>query len=87
MAEEKHYIGYIVETFGEFQASHKYLFTTAGDPAGYVDRVARNFRSNDAHGKDGDYLACGGEVRIQAHPANEVPPEDFAVLTRYIGSL
>lgn len=90
MLEEKkakHYIGYIRETIGEFQTSHKYLFATDGDPQAYVDRVAKTFRGDDATGKDGDYLTCGGQVRIQAYPANEVPPEDFAVLNRYLGSL
>lgn len=81
---EKHYIGKINILDGERTYTSTIRFTTAGDPAEYLEEVASEwFGDSTEHGRDSDEKVDGGwyflsgQVHVSAANYKEIPAEVF----------
>ncbi len=82
--KKKFYIVKINERNGEFEYDTKVLFKTGGSPSRYADKIAKNWRGDDAKfdENEGGYW-CDCTV-ISAGFSQEIPESDFEVLKKYM---
>ena len=84
----KHYIGTIEERQGELEHDTRYVFTTAGCPDEYNDKVASTWRGDDdeEYNEDmGGYWS--GDSVVSAGQTKEIHASDFAILKKYLAVL
>lgn len=83
---KKYYLGTVSETNGGFDYDTPYVFSTAGDPDRYSDKVTKNWRGKlDYDSTYGGYW-CDSTLITDAG-SNEVPKQDFDVLKKYLANL
>jgi hypothetical protein len=85
--KQKHYITEIEEQHGEYQHTTKYLFTTAGDPFEYADKVSKTWYSDKSEPADNGGYWHNGEIISSVGEVKEIPASHFAILKKYLSVL
>jgi len=83
----KYYYAEMVETNGEHECKHRYLFKTAENPEQYNDRIAREWSGDEGLEYDEDskgYYADGGCVHYEPHRIQAIPQTHFAIVKKYL---
>lgn len=83
----KYYYGQMVETNGERQCTHRYLFKTAENPEQYNDTIAKEWSGHKhiEYDKDSEgYYADCGCVHYKPHRIQAIPQAHFAILKKYL---